>query len=251
MTTAGAIVGRFGVIRAQRPLGSGVRTLRDLRLTLVAKKTPSRDAPGPEMVWLRRPSWVLLRRVETHHAWHLSPLLSFPLSMSLRSFPLSMSIVGVTRASSAAASSVAVATTPADVVRESTQIVARGLETVMTRHTRSLLETLVARRERVPSIGPVSAACLPAPLAPRPRALAADAPAPSSPRMVLSHAQRSTAGEGETRPGHTHQSRGPEPTRAPQPAPRVPDLQIERIADQVVRALDHRLIAWRERMGRS
>src|SRR5688572_14982746 len=243
-----------GVTGPWRPLGAAARTLRDRRLTVVRPWTSDRDAsaqgfrlltdvPESPMVWLQRAPVVLLRTVDARHSWHLSPRVNVYLATSTS---------GSVSAMGAASLPSPLAAPGAARLAGAVSMMERRIETASTRHTRSLLETLVTRRERLSSIGPVPAASLSSQVAAPPPALAPPAiPPSSSPRMVVSQPQRLPGREEGTRPDHAHETRAPHRSAHSQPTARTADLQIERIADQVVRTLDHRLIAWRERMGRS
>jgi len=243
-----------GVIAPWRPLGAAARTIRDRPLTVVRPWTSDGDSiargfrlltdvPESPMVWLQRAPVVLLRTVDARHSWHLSAGVNVYLAtstsgsisaMGAASLPSPLAAPGETRLAGAAS------------------MMERRIETALTRHTRSLLETLLTRRERVSSTGPVSAASWSSSAAaPLPGLAPPALPPSSSPPMVVSHPPRLPGREEGTRPDHLRETRASERSAHSQPPARTADPQIERIADQVVRTLDHRLIAWRERMGRS
>jgi hypothetical protein len=254
MSTRGTTAAEPGAIRPWRPLGAGARTLRDRRVTVVRPWMSDRDAgaqgfrlltdvPESPMVWLQRAPVVLLRTVDARHSWHLAPRVNLYLATST---------LGSIAAMAAASLPSPLAASSATGVAGAASMMERRIETAFTRHTRSLLETLVTRRERVSSIGEISAAPLSSPVAaPVPAIAPPGIPPSSSPRRVVSHPHRLPGREEGTRPDHARETRAPERSAPSQPTARTADLQIERIADQVVRTLDHRLIAWRERMGRS
>jgi hypothetical protein len=254
MSMTGAMATGPGVIRPWRPLGVAMRTLRDRRLTVVQPWTADADSGArgfrlltdlseSPMVWLRGSPVVLLRTVDAYHSWYLSPCLNVSLAtstlgsisaMGAASLPSPLAAPSTTRLAGAAS------------------MMERRIETAITKHTRSLLETLVTRRERVSSMGLAPAAVLSSSIsAPFPALAPPATPPSSSPRMVVSHPQRPPRREEGIRPDHAREARAPERSAHSQTPARTADLQIERIADQVVRTLDHRLIAWRERMGRS
>ena len=226
----GVIAAGPGVIRPLHTLGSVARTFCAL-------------VGGPEMVELRPQRCVLLQPMHMHHSWQLAPRLSLHASMSILPPPFH-----ATRAATEGAprrGPLADAPPPAALpMRE-------RIETVLTRHTRSLVETLTAPRRRVPSMDTASMIRVP-PSAMDGRASVLAQPSASSPPMIVSRPARPTEVAAETRTDPAPDVRRSQPfPSAPQSSPRAPDLQVERIADRVIRALDHRMVAWRERMGRS
>ena len=229
------------MIRPMRPLGSAVGTLRALRLNLVGARTSNEDIGGLEMIGLQRPP-RLQQRVEMHH-WHLTQRLDVRISTS---------ILGSVRATTPAPPPAPRAGAPASRPPMVASMLEKRIETVLTRHARSIVETLVASRARVAPTGMAAGTLSVAPTVARGATSVPTAPpVPPVPQMILTRPGR-TAGIGpEARPDSAPVAGEPErPARPAPPAPRVPDLQVERIADQVVRALDHRMVAWRERMGR-
>ena len=161
MSMKGTTAAGPGVIRPWRPLGAAARTLRDRRLTVVRPWTSNRDAsaqgfrvltdvPESPMVWLQRAPVVLLRTVDARHSWHLSPFVNVYLATSQ----------GSIAAIAAASLPSPLAAPSATHLAGAASLMERRIETAFTRHTRSLLETLVTRRERVSSIEPGSCCLL-------------------------------------------------------------------------------------------
>jgi hypothetical protein len=236
-----AIKRRLGVIGPSRRAGQCLRRLGDLRPVLSAAPV-ARETTAPELVCLRHAPAVILRHSETHRSWHLSPRLEVALSLSIAA-PKSTGEPG--RADRREAASVGV---PANGVGA----LQSRVETIVTRQVQLFVETLVSRRERRFAPEAVSAA-MSVPVAIR-ATVATDQTAlmGASPELIVRHAPRPSA-EVKEAVAAPDAGAGPRPFhRAPpssQPDPRFPDLEIARIADHVVRALDHRAIAWRERFG--
>lgn len=127
-----------------------------------------------------------------------------------------------------------------------------SLEMTIGRRTHESLDMVLGQQELVRSIGPVAVARgRTVPAATRASAAISAPPPPSHP-MILLLPKRPAAGEGHLRPEPQPDTGSPTvPARTPpRQDVRLPDHQIERITDQVIRTLDHRVIAWRERMGR-
>jgi hypothetical protein len=252
------IATRLGVIAPFRSLARGMRVISDVDLTIVGAHSRRDGVSGPDLVWLARPAGVLLQRHETHHAWTLAP--SFVFQLPRPAAPAAAAAAVPAPAPRSFATPSRETSAPASVAA-----VDRPEAALLTRRTVSTLETLLERRERVSSLdpAPASRAAPPPPARERPEAAVAHRPPPPAPPpMIFSVPPRATPPADEPRPDHAPQRRAPrdarpgdvpEPrdtSRLPAASARLPDHQVDRIADQVVRALDHRVIAWRERMGR-
>jgi hypothetical protein len=73
-----------------------------------------------------------------------------------------------------------------------------------------------------------------------------------APEMALARAAKSTAAAEPETPARQAAAAAPAASRSAPATPTVaPPVPIERITTEVVRALDARIIAWRERMGRT
>lgn len=250
------MIGPIGAIRPFHPLGASLRALPRLRLCLVGQSAsdgrPWNGSPEIERVWLRRQPWMALRPLEIRHAWYSSPRVSVGISLAISSASPATA-ASAPRAASPLASPLVAASSlnpmfETTIARRTHEV----LEMTVARHTHESLEMVLRHQELVRSIGPVAVAGgRSVPAATRASAAISAPPPPSHP-MILPVPKRPAAVEAHLRPERQPDAGSPAvPARTPSRQDvRLPDHQIERITDQVIRTLDHRLIAWRERMGR-
>lgn len=241
----------FRVVRAHAsPLAAGPRprlrpALEDA-LSGVDERLGGRgrivDDHAMELVWGRRAPLAVLRETRVHASWQVSP-------------SVIVNIDGRAAAPSAASQlrvapeRAAVAPAPMRLVtierQLETRVVGRALA-ALTESARRPANGTGSASTRVPTVAPQAA---------RVRARVADAPIDARtppaemsiarpPRMpVVATAAGAASGLAAAIPA----PRSP----AVVATPVAPPLPIDRITTEVVRALDSRFIAWRERMGRT
>lgn len=236
----------LGLIRAHRPI---VRAMaeRRLRPTLgdVATATLGRFRPRvstaamPELVWMRRVPVVALRYAPVNQMSRSQPnIVDVHTHLILQTSGTSRPPVVSGRGATAAGPSLRdpATGTPRTVLERQRSVV----ETVLHRHDRvdgprAVPAPIAAAR---PSLGPLDLVFR------MPAAPPAPPPTPSPRADALS---ASPAGSPSSAGRAAWTLPGPDARRAASASP----VNIERLADQVVRTLDQRLIAWRERTGRA
>ena len=207
-----------------------------------------------EIIWRRPSPLSVLRETRIQQAWHLSPTVLVNVGRTVGSRPNIAVVQTVAPRSPPLAPALRLVTT-----------VDRRVETTLVERRLPVLDAAVIRRspERAPepaamvrrphssAPGPAAPALTPLPVAPRPPLVRTDRPAPRA-EMVVRQTPVPVAvppSTGSTRAPDAV-ARSAEQAAAALRAP-APEIGIERITAEVVRALDARLIAWRERMGRS
>ncbi len=232
---------------APRPSPPALRPFRTVRPVLAGEAEPgpqagrhrlARAAPPLELVTLR-PARALaaLAAPGPGPTWVLSPRLDVHLALS--------TVLGASSPAPGRERTTGPAAPPAPYPA-----------VALPRSLRPPATMVVVRCE--PAAGPPAPQAGPAAVAPRPgveRAAPRTVPAALAPAsMVLARpAAAALPALPAGAPGtlaRTAPGAAPVPGVAPPPPPRADPVQLERLTDQVVRALDHRLVAWRERMGR-
>lgn len=250
-----------------RPLGAiRLRAPRLLNHTALARLQPalsgarrsltrvgllSGEVARPEFVWMRRAPYVIVRETPVQYPGQQSQHFETRIQSNIR---LAISQVFNNFSTNARASGHAEPGRNAGTARGAlVTLLQQSLwsSAVVLRQTRTISETVLRRRDLVegPRLHPVSSF---------------HAPSIAAPIMVLANAK--TAAElrvaGQSSPSSLSpveaNSKGPTLNTAEASLVRedtggMPSnaLNIERVTDQVVRTLDERLVAWRERMGRS
>jgi len=199
------------------------------------------DDHAMELVWGRRSPLTMLRETRVQASWQMSPSVVVHINGRAAAPPAaSQARVAPARA--------AVAPAPMRLVtierQLETRVVGRALA-ALTESARRPADATGSASARVPTVAPHAA---------RVRARVADAPIDmrvAPPEMAVARSPRMPAGvTADTAASGLAAAiparRSPAVVAAPVAAP----LSIDRITTEVVRALDSRLIAWRERMGR-
>jgi len=194
-----------------------------------------------EFVWGRRAPLTVLRETRVHASWHVSPSVVVQIDGRRKAAPAESRGHDV---------AVRVPAPPPAPMRLAT--IERRIEMRVVGRALGELTEAARRPVEVVTAAPAATAAPPQLLrgpAPRRPLLAAPAPAPA---MTLARSPSGVAAAGPAANGAvpivaaTGATHPPAAVASPPAAP----LPIDRITTEVVRALDARVIAWRERMGR-
>lgn len=213
------------------------------RLAVLVGGFADRGGEEANLVWLRRVSPVLELRRECIHHWHSQPRFELALAVAMhgRNPTARMHVSSSARANGEIHR---LAPRPDREVR-------LRMQPMIAMHLHSTVERLVGRAERRSSLA--GHHDLPA-------ILSGTGPAHERRSIVATDARESRVFVSSRRsprpPDEAPHVAAPPATRVVDvvppsrpPATRVGADELARIADHVVRALDHRALAWRERMG--
>lgn len=206
-----------------------------------------------ELIWRRPSPLSVLRETRIQQAWHLSPTVLVHVGRTVGP-PPKVTVV----------QTMAPRSPPRTPVLRLVTTVERRVETTILERRQPVLDTSVVRRspERAPepaasvqrppagAPGRTAPVLVSPPVAARPPSVRTDRPAPRA-EMIVRQPPSPVAvppSTGSTRAPDAAAWSAEPPAAAPRT--RAPEIGIERITSEVVRALDARLIAWRERMGR-
>jgi hypothetical protein len=219
--------------RLRAALGRALRTLEE---RLGRSRVRRGDHPI-DFTWNRPSPLVLLRENRRQEHWRISAALL----LNVASPPGGHTDDVPVRAAAPRAHATAI-------VPRLTRILEERTETRIVEWTRPVLGAS-ANRSAVQVSNPVaSMAATPPPS--QPLVMRADVPI-ARPEMIVVRSPMAAAVPASPGSARVIDSAGPVPRPVAGPTPPAPALQIERITTEVIRALDARLIARRERMGRS
>lgn len=221
----------------RRPLN---RALDRALATLAERLGRFRLMPADEAVdffWNRPTPRLLVREHQVRQDWHFSPTVLMNLSR-----PLAASSRDETAPQPVKPARTAL---PSPVLMRTIE---RRIETRVLDRTITILRQTIDRRRPEPPARTSPPAAVPVP-APQ-MVVRTDAPVVRTEMVFVRTPPPPAAQNPVVSPASTHAT-APLQTAAPPSPPQAPQLRLERITAEVIRALDARVIARRERMGRS
>lgn len=249
----------IGVIRRHGfGLASGprlrLRAVLDGALSILEKRLgrsrPRRaDHPSIDFIWNRPSPLLVLRENRVQQDWHISPTLFLNVGRPFAAGPQDVAARAAVPPSQAAALAPRLMRTVERRIGTIERTLERRIETRVVDRTLPVLHASRNRRSFEGTARHAAPASVPSASPPQPLFVRIAAPV-ARPEMVFARPLASAAVAGFASPTRACDSAAPPRSAAPA-TPQAPEMRLERITTEVVRALDARLIAWRERMGRS